>query len=285
MDLPPLYATGLVLSVTLVDVVLLRLLARFTFKGHSVARDLNEGNAAYRLLHVGEIFAALLVASSAVKNSAEGESFVRDLGWALGLGVLGLLLVLVFGRIGVALLLRSRMHAEIERGNAAAGLAAGAHFAATGIITSRAVAGSDLRGIFLSMVFFLLAQLTLHVFVSLFRVVTSYDDAEQIQGENLAAAVSYGGIAIAIAVIVARALEGNFVSWGVSLRGYAGVLGALVALYPVRQLFVQMVLLGGGLAFRGGVIDRAVAADRNEGIAAVEAVSYLATAFAIARLA
>lgn len=285
MDLPPLYATGLVVIVALVDIVLLRLLARATFKGHSVENDLKSGNGAYRLLHVGEVFAVLLVASSAVKNAAEGESFARDLGWSVALAALGLVLVLVFGRIGLGLLFRTKLVSEIERGNVAAGLAAGAHFAATGVITSKAMAGSDLKGLGLSLVFFFLAQITLHVFVTLFRVVTSYDDAEQIQGENLAAAISYGGVAIAIAIIIARALDGNFAGWAVSLRGYSGMLIALVALYPVRQLFVQMLLLGGGLALRGGVIDQAVAADRNEGIAAVEAVSYLATAFAVARLA
>ena len=173
----------------------------------------------------------------------------------------------------------------IVRGNTAAGLAAGSHFAPTGIITSRAIACSDLRGLSISFAFFALAQVTLHVFVTLFRIVTSYDDAEQIQGENMAAAISYGGVALAIAIIVARALEGNFTGWTSSLRGYAGVLVTLVALYPVRQVFVQMVLLGGGFSLHGGFIDRAVAGERSEGIAAIEAVSYLATAFAVARLA
>lgn len=284
MELAPLHAAGLVLVVTLLDIVLLRAIGGSLLKGRSVARDMNGGNAAQRLLHVGEVFGVLLVASSAVKNAAEGESFVRDLGWSAALGVLGLVLVLTFGRIGLALLLQARLPGEIERGNVAAGLAAGANFAATGVVASRAVAGSDLRGVALSLAFFAIAMVTLFAFVSLFRMVTSYDDAEQIQGENVAAAISYGGIVIAISVIVARALEGNFVSWGVSMRGYGGVLVTLVLFYPLRQLFVQMLLLGGGLALRGGLIDRAVT-ERNQGIAAIEAVSYLATAFAIARLA
>lgn len=284
MELAPLYAAGLVLVVTLLDVILLRAIGGSLLKGRSVTRDMSDGNAAQRLLHVGEIFGVLLVASSAVKNAAEGESLAHDLGWSVALGVLGLVLVLAFGRIGLALLLQARLPGEIERGNTAAGLAAGANFAATGIVASRAMAGSDLRGLALSLAFFAIAMATLYGFVSLFRAITSYDDAEQIQGENMAAAISYGGIVVAIAVIVARALEGNFVSWSVSMRGYVGVLATLVVFYPVRQLFVQMLLLGGGVALRGGLIDRAVT-ERNEGIAAVEAVSYLATAFAIARLA
>ena len=59
----------------------------------------------------------------------------------------------------------------------------------------------------------------------------------------------------------------------------------LLMLYPVRQVLVQVVLLGAPFTFRGGRIDTGVAAERNEGIGALEAVSYLATAFAIAELA
>ncbi len=101
----------------------------------------------------------------------------------------------------------------------------------------------------------------------------------------MAAALSYAGVSIAIAVIIARALEGDFVSWGESLKGYGGVLLFLLALYPVRQVLVQVVLLGAPFTFRGGRLDTGVAAERNEGMGALEAVTYLATAFAIAELA
>ena len=81
--------------------------------------------------------------------------------------------------------------------------------------------------------------MTLLVFVSLFRALTTYDDAEQIHGENVAAALSYAGVTIAVGIVVARAVEGDFEGWLTSLKGYGGVLLSLVALYPVRQLFVQ----------------------------------------------
>jgi hypothetical protein len=70
----------------------------------------------------------------------------------------------------------------------------------------------------------------------------------------------------------------------VSLKGYGGVLLYLFALYPVRQLLVQSVLLGAPLALRGGRLDAGIAADRNEGLGALEAATYLATSMAIARL-
>jgi uncharacterized membrane protein YjfL (UPF0719 family) len=285
MELKPLYALLFGSAMTVVLLLLLRVGQRIFAPNHTIGGDLAKGNSARRLLQVGQVLAVFLIAAAAVKNCVEGQNLKRDIVWAVLMGALGLVLLVVSGRAGLMLLLRSRLPAEIERGNIAAGVAAGAHYVATGIITSRAVAGNDLESLGLSLVFFVLAQLTLHVFVSLFRFLTVYDDAEQIQGENLAAAISYGGVAIAISILIGRALEGDFVSWTTSLKGYGVALLFAFALWPVRQILVQTLLLGYPFTLRGGKLDDGISAERNEGMGILEAVSYLATALSIARLA
>jgi uncharacterized membrane protein YjfL (UPF0719 family) len=160
-------------------------------------------------------------------------------------------------------------------------VAGGAHYVAIGLITSQAMGGHDVKTLGLSVIFFVLGQITLHVFVSLFRALTTYDDAEQIAGENLAAALSYAGAVLAMAVIIGRAAEGEFTTWESSLRGYAGVLACVIALYPVRQVFVQMLLLRAPLKLRGGPLDDGIAIERSAGLAALEAVTYVSTALAI----
>ena len=70
-----------------------------------------------------------------------------------------------------------------------------------------------------------------------------------------------------------------------SLRGYALALTFALALYPVRQLFVQTLLLGARFSPRGGRLDRGIAAERNLGMGMMEAVSYLAAAFLVTSLA
>ena len=70
-----------------------------------------------------------------------------------------------------------------------------------------------------------------------------------------------------------------------SLRGYAGMLASAIALYPVRQVFVQTLLLRAPFTLRGGVIDQGIAVERSAGIAVLEAVTYVATALSITRLA
>jgi uncharacterized membrane protein YjfL (UPF0719 family) len=285
MELKPLYALAFGGSMTVVLLLLLRLGQRVFSPAHTIGADLSKRNHARTLLQVGQVLAVFMIAAASVGNVVQGKNLKIDILWALAMGALGLVLLVVSGRAGLMLLLQSRLPAEIERGNIAAGVAAGAHYVATGIITSRAVAGNDLPSLGLSLAFFVLAQVTLHIFVSLFRFLTVYDDAEQIQGENLAAAISYGGVAIAIAILIGRALEGDFVSWAVSLKGYGIALLFAFALWPVRQFVVQTLLLGYPFTFRGGKLDDGIAAERNEGMGILEAVSYLATALSIARLA
>jgi uncharacterized membrane protein YjfL (UPF0719 family) len=282
--MPVGYVMSFALGTIVALLLLLRLGERVFSPAHDVANEMTNTNSARRLLSVGEVLAVFLVAVSSVRNCLDGQSVLNDVLWVGAFAFSGLLIVVITGRVGCSVLLRSRLRGEVERGNLAAGLAAGAHYVATGIITSRALSGHSLKELALSVGFFVLAQLTLHLFVVLFRALTTYDDAEQIQGENLAAALSYSGVTVAIAMVIARALDGEFEGWLVSLRGYATVLCFLFAFYPMRQLLIQSLLLGGRPSLRGGKLDHGIAGERNEGMAALEAGTYLSTALAISQL-
>jgi hypothetical protein len=59
---------------------------------------------------------------------------------------------------------------------------------------------------------------------------------------------------------------------------------AVLALYPVRQIIVQMLLLGASFCFRGGRLDKEIAEDQNTGAGLLEAVGYLATALIVTRI-
>jgi uncharacterized membrane protein YjfL (UPF0719 family) len=273
-----LYVTGFAVGTTLLLLLLAKLLRR------GLVVDVKTGNDAQRLEAVGEVLGVFVIAGASVHEAVQGESVAQDALLCAAYGVTGLVATMVAGRMGVRLLL-GHLKDELARNNKAAGVAAAAQLLASALVTSRSVVGSDLHGIGLSLTFFVLAQATLLVFVSLFRALTTYDDAEQIRGENLAAALSYAGVTVSVAIVVARAVEGDFEGWLTSLKGYGGVLLSLVALWPVRQLFVQTILLRAPLHVRGGALDVAIAQNRSAGMAALEGASYLATALAIAHLA
>jgi uncharacterized membrane protein YjfL (UPF0719 family) len=277
-----LYVTAFAVTTTLVLLLLAVLLRRGIVR--DAGANLRTSNDAQKLEAVGEVLAVFIISAATVRDSVQGESVARDAAACAVFGVLALVATTVLGRLGVRLLL-GRLKDELARDNKAAGVAAAGQLLASALVTSRAIAGSDLRGIGLSLAFFALAQATLLVFVSLFRALTTYDDAEQIHGENVAASVSYAGVAVAIGIVVARAVEGDFEGWWRSLEGYGGVLLSLLALWPVRQLFVQTLLLRAPLHVRGGALDMAIAERRSTGTAALEAASYVATALAISRVA
>jgi uncharacterized membrane protein YjfL (UPF0719 family) len=283
MEPPPLYISLFGLGTVLALLVSLRLGQRLL--GVSVHADLNQGNPARAMLQVGQVFGVFLVASSAVKGGVHYAGLGPDVLVVGVTALIALVLLMLTGQLGIRALLGSRLPGELTRGNAAAGVAAGAHYVAVAIITARSVSAGNLRELGISLAFFVLGQVTLLIFITLFRALTTYDDAEQIDGENMAAALSYAGVSIAVGVITARAIEGDFTGWGDSLMGYGGVLLFLLVLYPVRQILVQVVLLGAPFTFRGGRLDVAVGTERNAGIGALEAIAYLATAFAIAELA
>lgn len=240
---------------------------------------------ARRMVEVGEVLATLFVGAAVVRHNVHGESLRADLVWTTAFAFAGLAMVQLVGRLSLRSLLRAKLMGELARGNVAAGVAAASHLVATGLLASRAVAGHSARELGLALAFFALAVLTHAGFVALFRALTTYDDAEQIEGENLAAALSYAGVTVAVAVLVARAVEGDFTGWASSLKGYAGVAAWALALYPARQVVVGTILLGARPTLRGGALDEAVGTRHDEGVAALEAATYVGTALAIVGVA
>jgi uncharacterized membrane protein YjfL (UPF0719 family) len=268
------FATGTTLALLLLATVLQRGLAAAT----------RQGNDAQRLAAVGSVIGVFLVAGATVRNGVGGEGVAHDIAVCAAFGSIALAASLLMGKLGVRLLL-GHLEDELRRNNVAAGVASAGQSVACALVTSRAIVGSDARGMGLALAFFVIAQATLLVSVSLFRALTTYDDAEQIHGENLAAAVSYAGVAVATGIVVARAVDGDFQGWPASMKGYGGILLSLLALWPVRQLFVQSVLLRAPLHLRGGALDAAVLQQRSAGTAALEAASYVATALVIVHVA
>ncbi len=242
-------------------------------------------NAAGAVVEAGEVLGVFLVVAGAASGAGRGDDLVGDALLVAAFGVAGTALLLVAGGLGVNLLLRGRLAAEIARGNVAAGVVAAGHFVATGVIAASLFNGRDYASLGVACVFFVASQVTLHLLVLLFRALTAYDDVEQILDENMAAALSYAGVATAVGVLVADAADGPFTGFADGFRKYGAAILFGLALYPVRQILVQCVILGAPPTFRGGAIDDGVAKDRDVGLGALEAATYVATALVVRALA
>lgn len=281
MEDSPAYVVVFGAITTMIALVLFRGLYGLVHRRPMIAR----ATRAERFVLGGQIVAVFLVASSTVENGVGSGDLATDAKWTFAYGITALVLLFVSGEIGVRLLLRGRLDKEIKSGNVAAGVAAGCLYVASGIVTAGAIAGEGVHELGLSVGFFLLATVALHLLTAAFRALTTYDDAEQIAGENLAAAISFGGAAIAFALFVSRATAGEFTTVTESLTDFARSLGWCLALYPMRQLIVQSFVLGAPVRARGGQLDAAIAGERDVTVASVEALTYVATALAALRFA
>jgi uncharacterized membrane protein YjfL (UPF0719 family) len=172
---------------------------------------------------------------------------------------------------------------QITEGNVAAGIvAAGIYFASSQIVSG--VLTGDGGSVQVTAVFWAAGVLAMLVLTHLFRQLTAYNDADLINQGNVAAALGYAGLLIAIGMMVGYAVSGTFTGYADSFRGFGLMLLVVLVLYPVRQIIVQMLLLGGGFSLRHGRLDHEVAEDRNIGAGILEAVGYIATAMVVTRI-
>jgi uncharacterized membrane protein YjfL (UPF0719 family) len=235
MDVAFLEAAGLTVAVVVVFTVLLRLAQRLWRRGRSSPDDVENG--AHRLYFAGQLIGILWLTTSIVHGVvSDDESLGHDAAWSFAFAATGFALYLVAGQLGVRVLLGRHLADEIDSGNVAAALAGAGHHIAMAILVAAACSGTDLFGWSLASGFFVLGVLAQQIVAALFRALTPYDDAEQIAGENMAAALSWTGTSIAAAIVIARAVEGDADTFVDALVGFGQVSCLALLLLPIRQL-------------------------------------------------
>ena len=101
---------------------------------------------------------------------------------------------------------------------------------------------------------------------------------QEIGSGNLAAGIAQAGLLIAMGIVVGQAASGEFTTLADSLLSFVIALLVVVVFYPVRQLVVQCLILGGPIRFRSTLLDNEVADDKNIAAGLLEASAYLSTA-------
>ncbi|MCZ6875178.1 MAG: DUF350 domain-containing protein [bacterium] len=234
-------------------------------------------NPAMGLAVAGYLFGVIWTVT--VLMSAPGRGLWQDILDILLYGVLGILLLTVVSILTCRLFLGMHVRDQLEDHNVAAAIVVAGVYVATSLTYSGALKSEG--GGLLLLLFFVLGQLALLGMTYLFRWLTSYDDVQEIASGNIAAGLALSGLLIAMGIIVGNAASGSFTSQADSIVSF--VLGLLVFLifYPVRQVVVQGLILGGRLSFRAILLDQEIAQDRNTAAGLLEAVSYISTALFI----
>ncbi len=125
--------------------------------------------------------------------------------------------------------------------------------------------------------FWLIGQIILIIAGILYNFITPYDIHEEIEKDNAAAGISFGGFLIATGLIIGIAAEGDFYSWSYNISQYVryAVLGLI--LLPLVRIITDRVLLP------SESLSKEIAGQDNPNIGAayIEAVSYIAAALAV----
>jgi len=199
-----------------------------------------------------------------------------------------LLSVLLYGGVGIVLLTgvalgtcRAFLGMGVQEPLAARNVAAATVVAGVYIATSLTYSGGlsgEGGGFWIMLLFFLLGQLALLGITRAFRWLTRYDDVQEIASGNMAAALALTGLLIAVGLIVSRAVSGEYTGFFHSLRGFLLALLLALVFYPVRQVVVQWLILGGPMHWRATLLDSEIAQDKNIAVGLLEGTAYVTSA-------
>lgn len=274
---------GFVVLAVIILLIIARVVYRLILNTSMTEALIDRDNKAAAVALSGFLFGVMQVVIPVL--SAPSHTFWSDVKGVAAYGIGGILAMsvtaLVFEQYskgtGVDL------HKQICDGNAAAGIsAAGIYIAASEIVAG--VLTGDGGALGPTLVFWLAGTLALLILTHIFRQLTSYDDVVEINGGNLAAACGYAGLVIAIGMMTGKAVSGTFETYTTAFLGFGKMLLLTLVLYPVRQVIVQMLFLGGGFSFHKGRLDHEIAEDNNVGAGLLEAVGYLIAALVVTQI-
>jgi uncharacterized membrane protein YjfL (UPF0719 family) len=202
-------------------------------------------------------------------NQEYAEDVLRVFLYSLA-GIAALNLVRIF--MNRLILYQFDIEKEVVEGqNIGSGAAEFGMYVATGLLIAGAVAGEG-GGPDTAAAFFGMGLVLLVLFALFYQLTTSFDIHTEIEGNNTAVGVALGGNLIGIGIVTFKAVFGNFAGWeeGIAAFVILGVVG-FVLLYVMRVLLDKLLLPTVSTS-------RAIAIDRNLGVAFVESAVVISAA-------
>ena len=253
-----------------------------TTPSYNVGEELVEkDNTALAIALVGYYFALVLAIGGVMAGESRGLEI--DLIDISIYGPLTIILLNLSRLINDRLVLRKfNVRDELIRDqNTGTGAVVFATYIATGLVINGAVSGVavlDTTGTVISVVvFWALSQIGLIVAEFIYDAITSYDIHEQIEKDNVAAGIAFGGALIGIGNILRHAAAGDLIAWSISLREFGLELALGLILLPIVRFLTDKILLPGR-----NLADEIVNQENpNTGAAFIEAFSYIGASFLI----
>jgi uncharacterized membrane protein YjfL (UPF0719 family) len=155
----------------------------------------------------------------------------------------------------------------IEDQNLGAGAVEGGAYLATALVVAGAVHGDDGSGLLSTLLYFLAGQAALLLFARFYDWRTRYDLHAELERDNVAAGVAFGGTLVALGVVLLKATGAPYISRGASAAAFAEVAAvAFVALAAAHWIADHALLPQSSLSHE-------IATDKNVGAALIEAAA------------
>ncbi len=223
------------------------------------------------------VFWAVTVLLGNLKDPAHHYELLPDLWSVMLYGGVGIVLLTAVALGTCRVFLGMNIQEQLAARNVAAAIVVAGVYIATSLTYSGTLSGEG-GGFWILLLFFLLGQLALLGITYAFRWLTSYDDVQEIAAGNVAAALALTGLLVAVGLIVRWAVAGEYTGFFRSLGSFLLALLLALVFYPVRQVIVQWLLLGGQMHWRNSLLDSEIAHDKNVAAGLLEATAYVTSA-------
>lgn len=126
--------------------------------------------------------------------------------------------------------------------NAGTGAVQFGSYVASALIIAGSIHGQG-GGIETALAFFVLGQLALVIFTRIYNLVIPFNIHDEIEKDNVAAGVAFGGTLIALGIMLMNAASGDFVSWEYNLLVFAEKCLIAFILLPIFRLVLDKLFI------------------------------------------
>ncbi|MFQ5598485.1 MAG: DUF350 domain-containing protein [Nitrospiria bacterium] len=257
---------GMALIFLYMLVLLLAKMAKDKLTPYRVDEELHEkDNVALATSIAGYLAATTIIFIGCLLGPSQG--ITADLMTVGGYSMLGIALLNFSRVINDRFILHSFSNVKeiIEDRNVGTGAVLFGSYVASGLIVAGAIHGEG-GGILSLLVFFSLGQISLILFSKIYNWMTPFDIHEEIEHDNIAAGVAFGGTLVAVGIILMKGASGNFVGWAYNLGIFGMDMLLVFLLLPMVRFFFDKVILP------KTSLDHEIQYDRNLGAGLIEMI-------------
>ncbi len=248
-------------------VLLLSKMINDYFTPYKIDEELHEkDNVALATSMAGYLGATTIIFVGSLLGPSKG--ILNDLMVVGGYSFLGIFLLNLSRLINDRFILHSFSNVKeiIEDRNAGTGAVQFGSYFASGLIVAGSIHGEG-GGIHTLLVFFALGQIALILFTKIYNWVTPFDIHDEIERDNIAAGVAFGGTLIAVGIILMKGSSGHFVDWGHNLSVFAMDVLLVFVLLPMVRFFFDRIMMP------KASLNHEIQNDRNLGAGLLEMVA------------